>query len=126
MECTFLTDNDSNDHSIDAEDTCHDNGDERLHDDLRSPNGDAADACACFGSAIGGSQIYLWLCVLASTSAMLTPINPKNDEPLTKSSAEGSAIYEGFDINYYVKQNNVGKICKEIGYDNVKTSKIQF
>jgi hypothetical protein len=57
--CTFLRNNDRNDHTIDAENTCHDDWNQRFHNDGWLPNSNAADACSGLGGAISCSEICL-------------------------------------------------------------------
>jgi hypothetical protein len=52
-----LAENDRDDHAVDAEDTCHDNWNQRFHDDSGSPDGYAADACACLGCTVGCAEV---------------------------------------------------------------------
>jgi hypothetical protein len=84
---TFLTDDDSDDHAVDTQNTCHDDRDERLHDDCGSPDRNTADACACLGSSVGGSEIWIRKNILASTRARLTPMNPKKEDPALMSTS---------------------------------------
>ena len=77
MKDTSLTDDDGNDHTVDTQDTSHDDGNERFHDYSGSPDRNAADACACLGSTIGCSEVCMGEEVLASTSASETPMKPK-------------------------------------------------
>lgn len=58
--CTFLADDDGHDHAVNAEDTGHDDGDQRFHHYWWSPNRNAANAGACFGSPIGCSEICIF------------------------------------------------------------------
>lgn len=57
--CTLLRDDDRHDHSVDTEDTCHDDWDERLHNYCWFPDGDAADSCACLSGAVGSSKVFV-------------------------------------------------------------------
>jgi hypothetical protein len=57
MKFTSLAENDRDDHAVDAEDTCHDNWNQRFHDDSGSPDGYAADACACLGCTVGCAEV---------------------------------------------------------------------
>ena len=57
--CTLLRDDDRYDHSVDTEDTCHDDWDERLHNYCWFPDGDAADSGACLSGAVGSSKVFV-------------------------------------------------------------------
>ena len=78
---TSLADDDSDDHAVDAEDTGHDDRDERLHDDCGSPDRDGADAGSCLGGSIGCTEVWVRDALLARTRARLTPMKPKNPAP---------------------------------------------
>lgn len=82
-----MTEDDGDDHTVNTQDTGHDDRDEGLHDDCGAPDGDAADACAGFGCAVGCAEIFIDMKeILASTKAMVTPMKPKNDDPSLKAS----------------------------------------
>ena len=55
----FLTDNDGDDHAVDAEDTGHDYWDEGFHDYSWSPDCDTADAGAGFCGSVGCAEVYM-------------------------------------------------------------------
>ena len=52
-----MTENNSNDHSINTQDTSHDDGNEGLHNNCWSPDWNTADTSSCFGSSVGSSEI---------------------------------------------------------------------
>ena len=54
---TFLNDDNSNNHTIDTEDTSHNNGDNRLHDKLGFEDTHGTDANSSFGTTVGGSEV---------------------------------------------------------------------
>ena len=57
---TSLTDDDSDNHAVDTQDTGHDDRNEWFHDNSWPPDRDATDASSCFCSSIGSSEVYLW------------------------------------------------------------------
>jgi len=85
---TFLADDDCDDHAVDAEDTGHDDWDKRFHDHGWLPDGDTADAGPCLGCTVCCPQVCINRELLASTRAMLTPMNPKKDDPFVKSASD--------------------------------------
>lgn len=54
---TFLNNDDSNDHTIDTENTSHDNWDHRFHDELRFEDTHGADTNSSFGRTISSTQV---------------------------------------------------------------------
>jgi hypothetical protein len=81
-----LTQDDSNDHAINTQDTSHDDRNERLHNDGRSPDRDAADTCTGFGSTICSAEVFIAENLLARMRATVTPIKPKKEDPSLKGS----------------------------------------
>lgn len=78
---TLLTYDDCNDHAIDAQNTSHNDWNERFHHYSRSPDWNTTDSSSGFGCSIGSSKILVIIKVLARTKARLTPINPKKAAP---------------------------------------------
>ena len=57
QKCTSLDNNDSHDHTIDTQDTGHDNGDDWLHDELWLEDTHGANSDSGFGWSVGSSQV---------------------------------------------------------------------
>ena len=54
---TFLHDNDGDDHTVNTENTSHDDGYDGLHDEFGLENTHRADTDACFGASVGGTEV---------------------------------------------------------------------
>ena len=54
---TSLDEDDRNDESVDTEHTCHDDGDDVLHDGLVVHDSHGADADAALGGSVGGAEV---------------------------------------------------------------------
>ena len=54
---TFLTEDDSDDHSVDSQYTSHNDWNDTLHDQFRFQDSNGGDSDSTFGSSIGSSYI---------------------------------------------------------------------
>ena len=54
---TFLDDDDSNDHTINTEDTSHDDGHDGFHDEFGFEDTHGADSDTGFGRAVGSTKV---------------------------------------------------------------------
>lgn len=54
---TSLDNDDSNDHTIDTQDTCHDDRNHRFHDEIGFEDTHRTDANSCFSWPIGSSEV---------------------------------------------------------------------
>ena len=57
LSCTLLHDNDGDDHTIDTENTGHDDWHDWFHDEFWFENTHGADTDACFGTTVGGTKV---------------------------------------------------------------------
>jgi len=55
--CTFLDENDRHDHTIDTQDTSHDNWNQRFHDNRWLPYTNATDSWSSFGGAVSSTDV---------------------------------------------------------------------
>ena len=54
---TFLDDDDSDDHTVDTQDTSHDNGHHGFHDEVGFQDTHGADTNTCLSATVGGSEV---------------------------------------------------------------------
>ena len=57
LKLTFTVEEDSNDKSVDTQDTCHDNWDDGLEEEFWLEDDCTADTDSRLGSSVGGSEV---------------------------------------------------------------------
>jgi hypothetical protein len=107
---TFLNQNDRNNHSINAQDTSHNDWDDRFHYEVRLDDTHATDTNATFSCSISRSQIFLLIItrLLAKINAQATPKYPKKyPVPVVVSADNPKTIFCN------IKIYNIGLILKQ-------------